>query len=77
MKIQKISLLIIALVIISTNCCDNCPTTLSPGPSVNPTTTRKGTTYRATVWPTTQNDWAGKMACDGCNPVNGDTPCTV
>jgi hypothetical protein len=75
MKIQTVSLLIIALVVVSINCCDNCPTSLWPGPSVIPT--RKGTTYRATVWPSTQNDWAGKMACDGCNPVSGDTLCTV
>ena len=35
--------------------------------------TRKGLTYRAKVWPRQSNSWTGQMACDRCDPINGDT----
>ena len=39
--------------------------------------TAQGLTYRATVWPQQSNSWVGRMSCDGCNPANGDTDCTI
>ena len=37
---------------------------------------KRGLTFRATIWPTEQNNFVGRMSCNGCDPQNGDTPCT-
>lgn len=38
---------------------------------------RKGLTYVAKQWPSKANYWTGQMGCSGCDPINGDTSCTV
>lgn len=37
---------------------------------------KKGLTFQATVWPSEQNSFVGRMSCNGCNPQLGDTSCT-
>jgi len=36
---------------------------------------KKGLTYQATVWPTVENNWAGRFSCNNCNPFEGDQLC--
>ena len=36
----------------------------------------KGLTFQATVFPSYENNWAGRFSCNGCNPFEGDQPCT-
>jgi len=36
---------------------------------------KKGLTYQATVWPTTENNWVGRFSCNNCNPFEGDQLC--
>ena len=36
----------------------------------------KGLTFQATVFPTYENNWAGRFSCNNCNPFEGDQPCT-
>ena len=36
---------------------------------------KKGLTMQATVWPSYQNNWAGRFSCNNCNPFEGDTNC--
>lgn len=37
---------------------------------------KRGLTFRATVWPSEQNSFVGRMSCNGCDPQYGDTACT-
>lgn len=37
---------------------------------------KQGLTFQATVWPTEQNSFVGRMSCNGCDPQNGDTSCS-
>ncbi len=36
---------------------------------------KKGLTYQATVWPSVENNWAGRFSCNNCNPFEGDQFC--
>ena len=36
----------------------------------------KGMTFQATRFPSYENNWAGRFSCNGCNPFEGDQPCT-
>ena len=36
---------------------------------------KKGLTLQATVFPSYENNWAGRFSCNNCNPFEGDTPC--
>ena len=36
----------------------------------------KGLTFQATVFPTYENNWAGRFSCNDCNPFEGDQPCS-
>lgn len=36
----------------------------------------KGLTFQATVFPSYENNWAGRFSCNNCNPFEGDQPCT-
>lgn len=38
---------------------------------------KKGLTFTTTIWPEETNSYVGRMSCNDCNPVDGDTPCTV
>jgi hypothetical protein len=38
---------------------------------------KKGLTFEATIWPQESNNYAGRMSCNGCNPQQGDTACTI
>ena len=40
-------------------------------------TTKKGMTWMVKRWPGPYNAWVGQMYCIGCDPYNGDTPCTT
>lgn len=44
------------------------PSTLQP--------LHKGLTIQATVFPSYENNWAGRFSCNNCNPFEGDQPCT-
>jgi hypothetical protein len=33
-------------------------------------------TYQVEQWPIESNSWVGKFGCNGCDPVEGDVPCT-
>ena len=35
----------------------------------------KGLTFQATVFPSYENNWAGRFSCNNCNPFEGDQPC--
>jgi hypothetical protein len=59
MKITKLLLLITALIVLIT--AQNCTNSIWKDPYLLPA--RKGTTFRADVWPTVENDWTGRMAC--------------
>jgi hypothetical protein len=36
---------------------------------------KKGLTFQATVFPNTENNWAGRFSCNNCNPFEGDQLC--
>ena len=36
---------------------------------------QNGLTFQATVFPTYENNWAGRFSCNNCNPFEGDQPC--
>lgn len=36
---------------------------------------KKGLTLQATVFPSYENNWAGRFSCNNCNPFEGDTTC--
>ena len=44
------------------------PSTLQP--------LNKGLTLQATVWPSYENNWAGRFSCNNCDPFVGDQPCS-
>ncbi len=50
-------------------------TTLSSVTVTNLQPVKKGLTFQATVWPSYENNWAGRFSCNNCNPFEGDTPC--
>ena len=49
-----------------------------PSVAVNPTVLpplNRGLTFQATVFPSYENNWAGRFSCNNCNPFEGDQPC--
>lgn len=44
-------------------------------PQYNIAPIKKGLTLQATVFPSYENNWAGRFSCNNCNPFEGDTLC--
>ena len=36
---------------------------------------KKDLTMQATHWPSYETNWAGRVSCNNCNPLEGDMPC--
>ena len=66
---MKISILAIFLLVLI------CFTDSEILPSKLSTFVKRGLTWKAKIWPTMANGWAGKWGCSKCNPYKGDTPC--
>lgn len=47
----------------------------SQSPTYFTASIKKGLTLQATVFPTYDNNWAGRFSCKNCNPFEGDTFC--
>ena len=70
MKGLKLAITVLALVALAS--------TQLPQVAVNPTylpPLNKGLTLQATVFPSYENNWAGRFSCNNCNPFEGDQPC--
>jgi hypothetical protein len=50
------------------------PLVSTPGSTTQPL--NLGLTFQATVFPSYDNNWAGRFSCNNCNPFVGDQPCT-
>ena len=75
MKTILIALLVAVLSVTILSQGDNCTNSIYDDPYLIPV--RKGLTFSASEWPNKSNQWTGKMACEGCDPKDGDTLCTV
>ena len=67
----KLALTVLALVALGsaqTPLVSAIPSTLQPQ--------NKGLTFQATVFPSYENNWAGRFSCNHCNPFVGDQPCS-
>lgn len=64
---------ILALVLLVAVCLAQSTLTVTTVFNLQPV--KKGLTMQATVWPSYENNWAGRFSCNNCNPFEGDTPC--
>ena len=71
MKGVKFALALLALVAVATA---NLPLVSAIPSEVQPL--NKGLTFQATVFPSYENNWAGRFSCNNCNPFEGDQPCS-
>lgn len=72
MRGSKLALLVVLLAVGVTT--QNSVVTTAPPVRVQPS--NRGMTLQATVFPTYENNWAGRFSCNNCNPFEGDQPCS-